>query len=96
MNTWKKRMAAVWFSLGVLALLVIVTEDARAQTPAVDPNAVRILKRMTDFLDGLPQFSVNTHSMIEEVHLGHRVDRDLAASVSSSGRTGCSPCAPAV
>ena len=31
-----------------------------AQNPAVDPAAVRMLKRMTDFMDGLQQFSVKT------------------------------------
>jgi len=83
MSTWKCRMGAAWFALGVLVLLVTVSTDARAQTPAVDPAAVRILKQMTDFLDGLQQFSVNTHSMIEELHVsGHRVDYDLSASVT--------------
>ena len=83
MNTWKRRIATVWFALGVLTLLGTVSTNARAQAPAVDPAAVRTLKRMTDFLDGLPQFSVNTHSMIEELHVsGHRVDRDLAARVA--------------
>lgn len=83
MNVWKRTMAAACFTLGVLALLVTFTGEARAQAPAVDPAAVQILKRMTDFLDGLPQFSVNAHSMIEELHIsGHRVDRDLAASVT--------------
>ena len=73
MNTWKRRMASAWFALGMLALLATVSTDARAQTPAVDPAAVQLLKRMTDFLDGLQQFSVNTHSMIEELHVsGHR------------------------
>jgi len=83
MNTWKKRMAAVWFALGVLGLLVTVSTDARAQAPAVDPAAVQILKRMTDFLDGLQRFSVKTENVIEELHpSGHRVDRDLTASVT--------------
>jgi hypothetical protein len=83
MNTWKRRIASSCFALGVLALLLAVTEEARAQTAAVDPAAVQVLKRMTDFLDGLQQFSVNTHSMIEELHVsGHRVDFDLSASVT--------------
>lgn len=83
MTTWRKRIAVAWFALGVLPLLVAVTEDARAQTPAVDPAAVRILKQMTDFLDGLQQFSVQTQSIIEELHVsGHRIDRDLSASVT--------------
>jgi hypothetical protein len=63
--------------------LVTVSTEVRAQAPAVDPAAVQILKRMTDFLDGLKQFSVNTHNILEELHVsGHRVDYDLSASVT--------------
>ena len=83
MNTWKGRIAAGLFALGVLTLLVAVSPDARAQAPAVDPAAVETLKRMTTFLDGLQQFSVNTHSIIEEMHASkHRVDYDVSASVT--------------
>jgi hypothetical protein len=83
MNTWKRRIASAGFAFGVLTLLVAVSTDARAQAPAVDPAAVEILKRMTNFLDGVQQFSVNTHSIIEEMHgSGHRVDYDVAASVT--------------
>jgi hypothetical protein len=82
-SAWKRRIAAAWFALGVLALLAAFSTDARAQAPAVDPAAVQILKRMTDFLDGLQQFSVNTQSIIEELHVsGHRVDYDLSADVT--------------
>ena len=83
MNTWKRRIAVAWFALGMVALLATVSTDAQAQTPAVDPAAVQVLKRMTDFLDGLQQFSVNTHSMIDDLHVsGHRVDYDLTAIVT--------------
>ena len=83
MNTWKRRIGLAWFALGVLTLLVAVSTDARAQAPAVDPAAVQVLKRMTDYLDGLPQFSVNIQAIIEELHVsGHRVDYDLSVDVT--------------
>jgi len=83
MNTWKRRIGAGLFAFAVLTLLVAVSPDARAQAPAVDPAAVEILKRMTTFLDGLQQFSVNTHSIIEEMHASkHRVDYDVSARVT--------------
>jgi hypothetical protein len=83
MNTWNRRIAVAWLALGVLTLLVTVSTEARAQAPVVDPAAVEILKRMTNFLDEVQQFSVNTHSVIEEMHVsGHRVDYDLSASVT--------------
>ncbi len=47
MNTWKRRMATVGCALAVLALLTTASTDALAQTPAVDPAAVQVLKRMT-------------------------------------------------
>jgi hypothetical protein len=82
MSVWKG-WTAVWLALGVLALSATVSPDARAQAPAVDPAAVQRLKQMTEFLDGLQQFSVQTHSIFEELHVsGHRVDRDLAATVT--------------
>jgi hypothetical protein len=83
MKTWKRGIAAAWFAVGVLTLSVAVSTDARAQTPAVDPAAVQKLKQMTEFLDGLQQFSVQTQSTLEELHIsGHRVDKDLAANVT--------------
>jgi hypothetical protein len=70
-------------ALGLLTLSVVVSADALAQAPAVDPAAVQKLKRMGEFLDGLQQFSVNTQSIIEEDRFsGHRVDYDLAAKVT--------------
>ena len=83
MHTWKRWIIAAGFAVGVLTLSVTVSTDARAQTPAVDPAAVQKLKQMTEFLDGLQQFSVQTQNVIEELHVsGHRVDKDLAANVT--------------
>jgi len=83
MNTWKRRTALAWFALGVLTLLVAVSTDARAQAPAVDPVAVQALKKMTDYLDGLKQFSVKGQIIVEEMQSsGHRVDHDLSVNVT--------------
>jgi len=82
MRTWKCGMRAAWFALGVLTLLVTVSTDVMAQKPAVDPAATQILKRMTDTLGGLQQFSVKTQNTIEErLGSGHRVDLDVSASI---------------
>ena len=76
-------MATALFALGVLALSATVATEVRAQAPAVDPAAVQKLKQMTEFLDGLPQFSVRAQSTLEELHVtGHRVDKDLAVNVT--------------
>jgi hypothetical protein len=83
MSAWKRWTATAGFALGVLAASAGVATDARAQVPAVDPAAVQKLKRMTEFLDGLQQFSVQTQNTIEDLHAsGHRVDMDLAANVT--------------
>jgi hypothetical protein len=83
MNAWKRGIAAAWFAVGALILSATVPTDARAQAPAVDPAAVQRLKQMSEFLDGLKQFSVQTQNTIEDLHVsGHRIDKDLAANVT--------------
>jgi hypothetical protein len=48
----------------------------------VDPTATRILKRMTDYLGSLKQFSVHTQNTVEDLlDSGQRVDFDVSASV---------------
>jgi len=82
MRTCKRLIVAGGVALGVMALSVLVSTDALAQAPAVDPAAVQKMKRMSDFLDKQQQFSVDTQSIVEEVRFsGHRVDYDLAANV---------------
>ncbi len=83
MNTKKRWLTAAWFALAALTVSATVSTDAWAEATAVDPAAVRRLKQMTDFLDGLQQFSVRTQNRIEDLHVsGHRVDFDLAANVT--------------
>jgi hypothetical protein len=81
MNRPKRWAAAAGLALGTLTLLVAVPAAGQAGAPAVDPAAVKRLKEMTDFVDGLPQFSLSTQNTIEEVLSGHRVDYDMAARV---------------
>jgi hypothetical protein len=67
--------------LTVLVLAATVSTEARAQAPAVDPTAVETLRRMTDYLSGLEQFSVHTESTLEDqLDSGQRVDFDVAAN----------------
>lgn len=76
------RLASALFALGVLTLPVTVSAEARPQTPAVDAAATQILKRMTDYLGSLQQFSVSTQNTLEDVlDSGQRVDFDISASV---------------
>ncbi len=82
MNTLKIRKAATVFALGVFVLSATVSTDVQAQDPQVDPAATRTLKRMTDYLGGLQKFSVHTQNTLEdELESGHRIDRDVSASV---------------
>ena len=75
MGTLNIRMATVLFALGALVLSATVATEVRAQAPAVDPAAVQKLKQMTEFLDGLPQFSVRAQSTLEELHVTRAPDR---------------------
>ena len=82
MKTLKFMMTTALFALGVLALSVTVSTEVRAQASAVDPAATQILKRMTDYLGSLKQFSVHTENTLEDVlDSGHRVDLGVSANV---------------
>ena len=82
MKTLIFRRAAVLFMLGVLALSATVCTEVQAQAPAVDPAATKILKKMTDYLGSLKQFSVRTQNTLEDLlDSGHRVDFDVSANV---------------
>ncbi len=70
------------FMFALLALSLSLPAWVGAQTPAVDPSALQLLKKMTDHLGSLQQFSVRTQVSLEDVlDSGHRVDLDVSASV---------------
>ena len=80
----ESRTAAAMSALLALAVMTSVSTaaQAQAQAPAVDPAAVQILKRMTDYLGGLQQVSVHTQNTIEDMFdWGQRVDFDVSANV---------------
>jgi len=80
MNTLKLSRTVTLFTLLMLALSVICIPAVRAQD--VDPAAKEILKRMTDYLAGLKQFSVQTQNTLEDtLDSGHRIDLEVSASV---------------
>lgn len=82
MNTLNLRKAVAWYALGVLVVSATIATEIRAQSPAVDPAATKILQRMTDYLGGLQQFSVHTQNTLEDIlDSGHRVDFDVSANV---------------
>jgi len=50
------------------------------QSEAVDPAATKILKKTTEYISGLKQFSVDTQNTLEELlETGSRVDFDVSA-----------------
>jgi hypothetical protein len=82
MTTFSNRMAATLLALATLAVVAAAPTVSRAQGADVDPEAVKLLRRMTDYLGSLQQFSVHTQTTIEDVLAsGHRVDFDVSANV---------------
>ncbi len=53
--------------------------EVPARSPAVDPAATQILRRMTDYLGSLTQFSMSTQNTLEDLHDGHKVDLSASA-----------------
>mgnify|MGYP003397253115 CR=1 FL=1 len=57
-----------------MALALLAVAPAQAQGPGVDPEAARILKRMTDYVGGLQRFALDTASTVEVVlHSGQKI-----------------------
>jgi hypothetical protein len=85
MKILKSRAVTALLALVVFALFAIVPVETRAEVPAVDPAATVILKRMSDFLGSLKQFSVHTQNTLEDLLIsGHRIDIDVSSDVMVS------------
>lgn len=85
MNVLRFRTAVSMIVLFVLALSATFSTEVRAEGQAVEPAATEILKRMSDYLGSLKQFSVHTQNTLEDtLDSGHRIDLDISASVSVS------------
>lgn len=70
------------FLLPLLLVMGLYALESRAEMPAVDPGAVEILKKMTDYLGGVNQFSVHTQNTLEDFTVsGDRIDIDVSAQV---------------
>ena len=63
--------------------IVITVPQTRAiQAGEIDPAATELLKRMTDNLASVKQFSVSTQNTLEDtINSGHRIDIDVSAKV---------------
>jgi hypothetical protein len=73
-------MTVVMFALGTIALS-FTPADLRAQD-AMEPEALQILKRMTDYVGGLQRFSMHTENTLEDVLVnGQKIQYDFATSV---------------
>lgn len=63
-----------------LAVAWLAAAPVQAQGPDVDPEAARILKRMTDYVGGLQQFGLDTSNTVEVVlHSGQKIQFTSAA-----------------
>jgi hypothetical protein len=72
--------------IGVIVLVLLTlaawSSFSHAQTGGIDPQAEKILQRMTAYVGGLKQFSLRTQVTLEDLlESGHRIDLDVSASV---------------
>jgi hypothetical protein len=81
MTKFSNRMATTLLALATLAVVAAAPTVSRAQGASVDPEAVKILRRMTDYVGSLKQFSVHTQNTLEDVLSGHKVDFEISADV---------------
>jgi len=83
MNVLNLKMARELLVVAAFAISLSAPTVFGKEAPAVDPDAVDTLKRMTDFVSGLKEFSVHTENTYEDqLDSGQRVDLDVAANVT--------------
>jgi hypothetical protein len=81
MRSIKNRITASLLAITALTTMSNLV-PASAQSPAIEPAAVEMLKSMTDHISGLKQFSVDTQNTLEHVlDSGQRIDEDISVSV---------------
>jgi len=86
MNVTKKAIkkgTALIISISFLLGLTTISPGQTASAESrVDPGAVTVLKRMTDYLGNLEKFSVTTENTLEDLlRSGHRIDLDVTSDV---------------
>lgn len=70
-------------ALALLALFATSPRAARSQAPTIDPQAVGLLKKMTEHLSGLEKFSVDSQTTFEDLlDSGHRVDYEISGTTT--------------
>ena len=70
-------------ALAALVLTCAMPATAPAQAAGVEPEATRILRRMTDYVGGLQRFSFDTENSLETVLVsGQRIQFDGATRVT--------------
>lgn len=66
-----------------LALASLAAAPVQSQGAGVDPEAARILKRMTDYVGGLQQFELDTANTVEVVlHSGQKIQFTSASKAT--------------
>jgi len=67
----------------VIALVASLPADGRAQSAVIEPKADQLLRKMSDYMGGLQQFSVQTENTLEVVlKSGEKIQFDNPADLS--------------
>jgi hypothetical protein len=83
----KEVLMRTWTKAGLLTTLLVASTlvplaVARTDSSAVDPEATRLLKQMTDYMGGLKQFSLRAINMVDEVLVdGQKIQYTFTADI---------------
>jgi hypothetical protein len=84
MSMFAARVRMIGSAWVVFALFVALTPptEVRAETAQIEPAAVELLRKMTDYVGGLGRFGLETENMLEEVLVsGQKIQYDFTAKV---------------
>ena len=86
MNTVNKNRLLQLFVLMIVCLSTVITgmpASSYGQAPGIEDRADQLLRKMSDYLSGLPQFSVKTENTLEVVlRSGQKIQYDNPAELS--------------
>jgi hypothetical protein len=78
----KIRMIGPAWTVLALSVTLIAPMEGRAEAMEIEPSAVELLRKMTDYLGSLDGFSLETENMLEDVLVsGQKIQYDFSARV---------------
>jgi len=83
MKNFSKYLRSFWVIMAASMVTAGIPTYSQGQSGAIDPKADQLLRKMSDYVGGLEQFSVQTENTLEVVlRSGEKIQYDSPAGAS--------------